>query len=664
MARGPIRTRCKSSTRVTAALLLSFLALPQAVTTDLPPQLPLGPTGPAIRPVHDFTLRHIFHRGTYKDPQLHKKLNVRPQETLWSSSEDELPQVTLYPHFVARSQGLQIQRLADRTPALVDSYLHNARTNGQPVILDASQWTLDDVNGPNIEDKDTIVNLAVMAANAYAPVVGEGEWEDVRLGYNYSQSFGWQGDGLRGHIFADEGNSTVVISLKGTSPAVFDGDGTTTKDKLNDNLFFSCCCAQGGQYFWRQVCNCYKSTYTCNQTCLTKALKNENRYYRAAIDLYTNVTELYPDSYVWVVGHSLGGSVSSLLGLTFGLPVVTYEAPGEALAAARLGLPSPPGVDPTRPQERKYSGIVHVGHTADPVFMGTCNGATATCTLGGYAMESQCHAGIQCVYDTVEDFGWRVGIGNHKIRNVIDNVLRKYDTVPKCIPDDECKDCFLWKYFESNGSDTTTTSTKTTSSTSRTRTSTCKTPGWWGCLDETTTTTKKTTTTSDTKTSPTCETPGWFGCKDPITQSWTQSATLAPSPGLSSTTQPAETSSCSHPGWFGGCRDTTSGRTSGHHTMSGSPTSSECKTPGYFLGCRDDNHRHSLSITPPITTASTSVSTSLSPTSTQSEGERCRRWIFFGLFCWDDQDGGTATSSSSTSPSAGSVAVSDSNSEL
>lgn len=42
-----------------------------------------------------------------------------------------------------------------------------------------------------------------------------------------------------------------------------------------------------------------------------------------------------------LTGHSLGGSVSSLIGLTFGAPVVTFEAPAEKLAATRLHLPSP-----------------------------------------------------------------------------------------------------------------------------------------------------------------------------------------------------------------------------------------------------------------------------------------------------------------------------------
>ena len=48
-----------------------------------------------------------------------------------------------------------------------------------------------------------------------------------------------------------------------------------------------------------------------------------------------------PQSNIWVIGHSLGGALASLVGITFGLPVVTFEAPGERMAATRLHLPSP-----------------------------------------------------------------------------------------------------------------------------------------------------------------------------------------------------------------------------------------------------------------------------------------------------------------------------------
>ncbi|KAK3375500.1 Alpha/Beta hydrolase protein [Podospora didyma] len=569
------RRKCTSTGRVTARLL-SFLALSASVSaagnnrpdTQIVLPINISPIPPLIleapRPAeHTFTLRHIYHHGTYRHPTLHRKQDVsRADADVWLAAEDGFEQQRIAP-IRARSAPVRIQRLVDRRPSAVDPMVAMARQRGFVSVLSADAWTLDDVSGPNITDKETVLNMALMASNAYVEKPRLPDWEDVSAPFNRSADFGWEGDGLRGHVWADENNGTIVIGLKGTSPAVFDGDGTTTNDKVNDNLFFSCCCAQQGPWTWHQVCDCATSTYSCNNTCVVQALRDESRYYQAGRELYANVTELYPNSKVWLTGHSLGGAVSALLGLTYGVPVVTFEAVPEALAAGRLGLPVPPGSDPDAPQTRDFTGAYHFGHTADPVYVGTCNGATASCSFGGYAMESACHTGRECVYDTVGDKGWRVGIGTHKIRAVIHDVIMKYDTVPECKFTPECRDCGSWKMYESNGTESTTTSSsaKSTSAT-RTRTETCKTPGWWGCLDETTTTITSATTTSEvtttsTSSTSTCLTPGWFGCKDKTT---TTSATT--SANITTTAAPTQRSS--------------------------TEISSTCLTPGRFWGCYDD----------------------------------------------------------------------------
>jgi lipase ATG15 len=625
----PRRSRpgsCLSSRRVTALSLLSFLTTSVTAFKQAPAIEPWVPNPLAPEPrTHDFTLRHIYHRGTYQDPNLHLRADVHASAT----------GVVPYGRISATSKTTKIERLRDRNPARIEQHLAQARLTGQPAVLHASDWTIDDVEAPDVTSKETVINLAIMAANAYVPDPYEGDWENVTDGFTNHTSFGWQGDGLRGYVFADQNNETIVLSLKGTSPAVFDGDGTTTRDKLNDNLFFSCCCGAGGQFFWRQVCDCYSSTYTCNSTCLGHALRRDNRYYRASIELFTNVTKRYPESNVWIVGHSLGGAVSSLLGMTFGIPVVTYEAPGDDLAAKRLGLPRPPTGDPNKAYRRAYTGSVHIGHTADPIFMGTCNGATAACTLGGYAMESQCHSGLQCVYDTVTDLKWRTGIGNHKIHNVIDNVFRKYDKVPKCVPDDECRDCFNWKYFESNGSDSTTTTSSSTTSNTRTRTSTCRTPGWWGCLDETTTSQAVVTTTYTTTT---CVSPGWFGCNEE--KNTTITTTTVPATDVTTTTTSTTdgptktgTETCAHPGWWG-CKDQEPTATSSSTTTT-TDEPQTCRTPGFFFGCRDRHHHHSTSSSP-ITSAPTSRAAST--ITTTSSYKSCKHPAFFGLICLDDDD--------------------------
>ncbi|KAB8253191.1 Alpha/Beta hydrolase protein [Aspergillus flavus] len=557
----------------------------------IPPQVPLAEP-PALSGTHEFTLRHIFRRGAYEQPDLHQRLDIKPYTRLRTVSEDGLEEgpAILDSPLVALSRPISIERLADRRPSKIEAHLMAARSSGSAAVLSPSDWVMDTLAGPDVTHKESVLTFAQMTANDYIEEPGSEDWQDVHGHFNYSSSFGWRGDGLRGHIYADKANSTIIISLKGTSPALFDGAGTTTNDKENDNLFFSCCCGQGGSYLWRQVCDCQTSAYKANLTCITEAMNDENRYYRAALDLYSNVTELYPEANVWLTGHSLGGAMSSLLGLTYGLPVVTFEAVPEALPAARLGLPSPPGYDPRHPQSRRYTGAYHFGHTADPVYMGTCNGVSSVCTWGGYAMESACHTGQMCVYDTVEDKGWRVGIGTHRIKAVISDVIKVYDKVPDCAAEEECYDCVLWKYFRSNGSEITTTSS-TTSTTSSTpiSTSTCKTPGWWGCLDESTTTTATTTSTS-TSTS-TCKTPGWFGCNDPTT---TADATTVPSP---TTTAPTMTSStCKTPGWFG-CNDPT---TTSKVPQTAPPTLTHtCLTPGYVWGCWDSVTTSSHPITTP-----------------------------------------------------------------
>ena len=547
----------------------------------------------------NFTLRHIYHHGTHDYPNLHRYMDVHKGAQVLIRDEDGQSKELAPERLRVKVSSQSVQRMTDRRKLTIDGLFDYAAIHGEAMSLPSSAWTVDEIPGPDFRDKSTVVTFAKMAANAYVEEPWTGNWEDVRGGFNYTEDFGWEADGLRGHIFADETNQTVVVGLKGTSMAIFDGAETTGNDKLNDNLFGSCCCGQGGQYLWKRVCDCMTSTYTCNNTCLVKSLQEKSHYYFAARDLYHNVTERYPNAEIWMSGHSLGGVVSTLLGLTYGFPVMTYEAFPDALAASRLGLPTPPGYRIGSHQSRPDVAIHHFGHTADPVFMGTCDAATSGCTLAGYAFQSQCHTGMRCPYDTVGDLGWRVSVGTHRITSVIPDVLEAYDDVAVCEEDVECQDCFNWKFYESNGTESTT-SQSSSSTYSRTRTETCKTPGWWGCLDETSTGSgSATTTSSSSSSSTTCETPGWFGCQDPTT---TTSATGSSSPAVSSAAPaptittpsslptstaavPSSTAICKTPGWFG-CNDyiasstsSTGSRSSATPTFTSSPTPSPSNLP-------------------------------------------------------------------------------------
>lgn len=421
----------------------------------------------------DFNLRHIYsnvpavaHVRLDIDDPLHSGICL--EEGVGEFSE-VLNRYGMGTTFTIKSQLSQIQRLKDRSPDMTESLVFHTLLNPQVDTHSSLEWVVDDILVPNITDPKTILTLAKLASNAYARLPMDPSWRDVEhpdtqsgIGYNLSDSFGWEEKGVRGHVFVENVESDknraplVLIAIKGTSAAVIgggnggdDGEGGSTgddhktveMDKFNDNLLFSCCCARVSS-LWSTVCDCYEKTYTCNQNCLENSLRHPDRYYKAALEIYRNVVELYPESEIWVTGHSLGGVLSSLLGRTYGLPAVTFEAPGDMLATKRLHLPSPPGL----PFEMEH--IWHFGNNADPIFMGVCNGASSSCGIAGYAMESRCHSGLKCTYDTVTEKGWHVNILNHRLANVIDNLLSVTNTTAECIRPPPCIDCYDWTFVD------------------------------------------------------------------------------------------------------------------------------------------------------------------------------------------------------------------------
>ena len=95
---------------------------------------------------------------------------------------------------------------------------------------------------------------------------------------------GWEpdDDGFRGYVFATEDNSTVVLTIKGTSIPVVGGGPTIEKDKLNDNLLFSCCCARVSRT-WTPVCDCYRGSQKCDEQCVEDALIDESLFYPTGV---------------------------------------------------------------------------------------------------------------------------------------------------------------------------------------------------------------------------------------------------------------------------------------------------------------------------------------------------------------------------------------------
>ncbi|CAE6405338.1 unnamed protein product [Rhizoctonia solani] len=324
-------------------------------------------------------------------------------------------------------------------------------------------WKSHETVGPATDKRETLLALAKMTNNAYfkdSMMVG---WYDLGQNWTSDHSIGYDPStsGFRGHVFLSQDNRTVVLSIKGTSAVIFGGSATVLKDKLNDNLLFSCCCGRV-DWTWSPVCGCARSGSKCDQSCVESSLEADGLFYGIGVNLYNNLTYMYPDAQIWVIGHSLGGSLASLIGATFGAPVVAFEAPGERLAAQRLHLPIPDDV----------LHITHVYNTADPIPMGACTGPTSVCYQGGYALETRCHLGQTIVYDTLSLLHWTSNIRSHFINTIIDQLLDedwsakvkkarkskfpwpwlldKEDVVevPEPTREEDCAECFNWEYGE------------------------------------------------------------------------------------------------------------------------------------------------------------------------------------------------------------------------
>ncbi|KAG9055082.1 putative lipase atg15 [Serendipita sp. 407] len=351
------------------------------------------------------------------------------------------------PHLL-RSRKTTVKRIRDQKK------FHEARMrsmyDSQSTALD---WDDMEIPAPDVTDRLTVHELAKLTGNAYALPDQKG-WYDTDGKWNSSTPFGWEveDDGFRGNIFVSQDNSTVVLSIKGTSLV---GQGpTATRDKLNDNRLFSCCCARINQS-WRfsTVCDCYSGGWSCTQSCLERSLQDDDLYYNLGINLYNNLTYMYPEATIWIVGHSLGGGLSGLLGATFGAPTVTFEALGDRLAASRLHLPSPPP-PPEVDVQHAFSlhPITHIFHTADPIPHGACTGVRSLCSKAGFALEAHCHLGKTIIYDTISKYRWSTSITHHPIAVMVGKVLvDEWDldgfAVPEAKPQLDCVDCYKWDFL-------------------------------------------------------------------------------------------------------------------------------------------------------------------------------------------------------------------------
>lgn len=238
---------------------LTPLLLPQ-LYLDTPAPEPAVPLSKEVT----FSARHAHSQALDKDAPLFFADAAGPSAFRASSAAeagfDDLEGVAgwdLDAPLVVRTKAITMRRPQTRPPHML-SWAHAARALRSTGLANATGWIAPrmpqpdevvawsdqeafaggwedvEVDAPDVTDRQTLLSLAKMASNAYVTPDSDG-WYPL-AGFNNSIPFGWEpdSDGLRGHVFADDTNSTVVIAIKGTSAGVLGSGGPTSKnDKFN-----------------------------------------------------------------------------------------------------------------------------------------------------------------------------------------------------------------------------------------------------------------------------------------------------------------------------------------------------------------------------------------------------------------------------------------------
>lgn len=257
-------------------------------------------------------------------------------------------------------------------------------------------------------------------------------------------------DTVRAYVFSNEDDSINIVAFKGTSLHLSHGnDMIGHNDKLNDNTFFSCCYYKEVKNLECDLTNKYKKhekkyddtkEYICNKECYKKSLENQYNYYNISKNIVdTWIKTIKSDATVIFTGHSLGGTLATMVGITFDKHVITFESPGEKHYIDLIDL---------KYNKTNIDKIYHYGHNADIIFTGKCNGKSSLCNLGGYIIKTKCHIGNVCEYDAINKLNIKESIFTHKIEYVIDNIITKWNnTLPECSINDNCIDCNEWNYI-------------------------------------------------------------------------------------------------------------------------------------------------------------------------------------------------------------------------
>jgi lipase ATG15 len=312
------------------------------------------------------------------------------------------------------------------------SSIYNLYTSSN--IFENKQKRAFNFDEDNLTSYSNIYNLAEMSYNAY----NNSEWDKVP--YNETEIPDFQ-DTVKGYIFSDNEDKNVIVAIKGTSLYWTSKKGSALSsqtDKLNDNLFLSCCYYKQTNLF-NGLCNDENKEYhTCSKECYKNSTSFELNYLTIAKQIIENLKKNkiidFEKSNIIFTGHSLGGVIATYLGVIYNRPVITYESPGEKYYFDHIGL-----------DYSNAKNIYHYGHNADTIFTGKCNGINSYCYIAGYIIRTKCHIGKTCMYDAVNKLKFTESLWNHRLKVVIDKIIPHWlNDTPICEEQKDCIDCQEW----------------------------------------------------------------------------------------------------------------------------------------------------------------------------------------------------------------------------
>jgi lipase ATG15 len=142
-----------------------------------------------------FTLKHLIQHGAGQPGPRALRLDVNSERFMAAEAGSQIGPFT----------GIHLAPVKIERPAL---------RNYNPQIPMSPMWITEDIQGPDVEDKETVISFANMSENAYKVGRDDDGWMDIDEQYNASIPFGWDDSGIRGHVFADDTNSTVSNVLR------------------------------------------------------------------------------------------------------------------------------------------------------------------------------------------------------------------------------------------------------------------------------------------------------------------------------------------------------------------------------------------------------------------------------------------------------------------